>query len=121
MAARDFGRTVGARCPRWNGHGFQRSSDCGASVQAKNHDTGVVSTTASTSVGVYRFAELPLGTYDITASAPGFKNAVLTGVQVQIQNVTALDITLQVGQRTESVVVDAGAPHVEAESSTWAA
>jgi len=89
----------------------------GASVQAKNHDTGVVSTTASTSVGVYRFVELPLGTYDITASAPGFKNAVLTGVQVQIQNVTALDITLQVGQRTESVVVDAGAPHVEAESS----
>ncbi|HWT88480.1 MAG TPA: carboxypeptidase-like regulatory domain-containing protein, partial [Candidatus Angelobacter sp.] len=75
----------------------------GASVQAKNHDTGVVSTTASTSVGVYRFVELPLGTYDITASAPGFKNAVLTGVQVQIQNVTALDITLQVGQRTESV------------------
>src|SRR5207302_7216942 len=89
----------------------------GASVQAKNHDTGVVSTTVSTSVGVYRFPELPLGTYDITVSAPGFKSAVLTGVEVQIQNVTALDITLQVGQRTESVTVDAGAPHVEAESS----
>ena len=89
----------------------------GATITAKNHDTGVVTTTVSRSAGVYRFPELPLGTYDVTASAPGFKNAVLTGVVVQIQNVSALNITLQVGTQTESITVDAGAPHVEAESS----
>ena len=89
----------------------------GATVTAKNHDTGVATTTVSTSAGVYRFPELPLGTYDVTATAPGFKSAVLTGVVVQIQNVSALNITLQVGTQTESVTVNAGAPHVEAESS----
>ena len=77
----------------------------GAAITAKNHDTGVVTTTVSTSAGVYRFPELPLGTYDIAATAPGFKSAVLTGVVVQIQNVSALNITLQVGTQSESVTV----------------
>ena len=89
----------------------------GATITAKNHDTGVVTTTLSTSAGVYRFPELPLGTYDVTTTATGFKNAVLTGVVVQIQNVSSLNITLQVGTQTESITVDAGAPDVEAESS----
>src|SRR5256885_13085383 len=88
-----------------------------AKVEARNHDTGVVSTTVSSSSGGYRFPELPLGSYDITVSATGFKNAVLSGVVVQIQNVTALDVTLQIGEATQSITVDAGAPRVEAESS----
>ncbi len=89
----------------------------GATIEAKNHDTGVVSTAVSTSVGTYRFPELPLGTYDVTVSASGFKGSVLTGVVVEIQNVTSLDITLQVGGKAESVTVDASAPRVETESS----
>ena len=83
----------------------------GATITAKNHDTGVITTTVSTSAGVYRFPELPLGTYDVTATAPGFKSAVLTGVVVQIQNVSALNIALQVGTQTESITVDAQNSH----------
>jgi len=89
----------------------------GASIEARNHDTGAASTGVTTSTGAYRFNELPLGTYDITVSAPGFKSAVLQGIVVEIQKVTALDVTLQIGARTESVTVDAGAPRVETESS----
>jgi Carboxypeptidase regulatory-like domain/TonB dependent receptor len=88
-----------------------------ATIEAKNHDTGVASTTVSTSVGTYRFPELPLGTYDVTVSSPGFKSSRLTGVVVEIQNVSSLDVVLQVGATSESVVVDASTPHVEIESS----
>jgi carboxypeptidase family protein len=89
----------------------------GAKIEAKNQASGVISNTVSTSSGDYRFPELPLGSYDITVSAPGFKNTVLHGVLVQVQNVTALDVVLQVGEATQSITVDAGAPQVEAESS----
>jgi hypothetical protein len=89
----------------------------GAKIEAKNQASGVISNTVSTSSGDYRFPELPLGSYDITVSASGFKNTVLHGVLVQVQNVTALDVVLQVGEATQSITVDAGAPQVEAESS----
>ncbi len=89
----------------------------GANIQAKNQRTGDVSTAVSTSAGQYRFPELPLGSYDVTASAAGFKSSVLTGVQVQIQQITALDVTLQAGGAAETVTVDANAPTIQTESS----
>jgi len=89
----------------------------GANVQAKNQKTGDVSSVVSTSVGAYRFPELPLGSYDIMASAPGFKNSVFTGVLVQIQQITALDITLQPGGTSDTVTVSANAPTIQTESS----
>lgn len=89
----------------------------GANVQAKNEKTGDLSTVISTSSGQYRFPELPLGSYDITVSAAGFKSSVLKGVLVQIQQITALDVTLQAGGAAETVTVDANAPTIQTESS----
>jgi Carboxypeptidase regulatory-like domain len=89
----------------------------GATVQAKNERTGDVATAATTSVGAYRFPELPLGSYDVTVSAPGFKNSVSTGVLVQIQQVTALNATLEPGGTAETVTVDANAPTIQTQTS----
>jgi len=65
----------------------------GATITAKNHDTGVITTTQSTSAGVYRFPELPLGTYDVTATALGFKSAMLTGVVDALRHCAASAVT----------------------------
>jgi hypothetical protein len=88
-----------------------------ASVQAKNEKTGDVSTVVSTSAGTYRFPELPLGTYDVSVSAPGFKSSVSTGILVQIQQITTLNVTLQPGAEAQTITVNANAPTLQTESS----
>jgi hypothetical protein len=89
----------------------------GATVEAKNEGTGDISRTVSSSAGSYRFPELPLGRYDITVSSAGFTSGVYTGVLIQIQQTTALDVTLQPGGVSQTVTVSANAPSLETESS----
>ncbi|MGC2638529.1 MAG: carboxypeptidase-like regulatory domain-containing protein [Acidobacteriaceae bacterium] len=88
-----------------------------AKVQAKSNQSGTTFDTQSTSAGSYRFPELPIGTYDVTVSASGFKPQTLTGVSVNLQITTSLDIALAVGTATESVTVNASAPTLQTESS----
>ena len=45
-----------------------------APVQAKNAVTGVVYDGATSSTGNYTISQLPVGSYQISVSAPGFKN-----------------------------------------------
>ncbi len=90
----------------------------GAKVQAKNEQTGSTQQTVSTSAGslsIYR--SCPIGAYDVTVSAPGFQAQTLTGVTVNLQITTALDVTLEVGAATQSVTVNASAPTLQTESS----
>ncbi len=89
----------------------------GANVIAKNQATGQTLNTVSTSAGDYRFPSLPIGTYEITASAQGFKAVRQVGVVVQIQSTTSLDIKLNVGASSETVEVMANALQLQTESS----
>ncbi len=88
-----------------------------AKIQAKNEVTGTVRDTVSTSAGAYHFTQLPIGRYDITVTAPGFQNESLTGVQVNLQTTTALNITMQVGGQTQTVTINASAPQLQTETS----
>src|ERR1700722_20412549 len=54
-----------------------------ASIEAKNTDTGVVSTVATSATGNYELGGLPAGTYEIDVNVSGFKKSVRTGVTVQ--------------------------------------
>ena len=88
-----------------------------AKVVAREVDTGTTYQTVSSSAGAYRFPNVNIGTYNVTATASGFKVATLTGVAVQVASTTALDIKLQTGVVTENVEVNAEAPTVASESS----
>ena len=88
-----------------------------ATVEATNQGTHDIARTISTSAGSYRFPELPLGRYDVRVSAPGFKSGSFTGVLVQIQQITPLDVVLQPGGTAETVTVNANAPTIQTESS----
>lgn len=88
-----------------------------AKIQAKNETTGTVSSTVSTSAGAYRFPELPIGTYDLTVTAPGFQTDSLTGIRVDLQVTTAQNITMQVGGATQTVTINASAIHLQTETS----
>jgi hypothetical protein len=88
-----------------------------AQVQATGVETHSVYTTVSTAAGAYRFSNLVLGHYDITVTAKGFKVSTSTGVEVQINSTSSLDITLQPGDVQETMTVVADAPHIQAETS----
>src|SRR6267378_5141708 len=88
-----------------------------AQVQATGVETHSVYTTVSTATGAYRFPNLVLGHYDITVTAKGFKASTSTGLEVQINSTTSLDITLQAGDVTETVTVLADAPSIETGTS----
>ena len=88
-----------------------------AQVVAAGVETNTVYKTISTSTGGYRFGDLVLGVYNITVISQGFKTAEVTGVLVQINTISSLDITLQPGEVKESVTVVADAPQIQTETS----
>ena len=89
----------------------------GVKIAAVDVSRGSTYETVSSSAGSYRFPNMNVGTYDITATASGFKTAHLTGVLVQVASTSALDIKLQTGTVSETVVVNADTPNVQTESS----
>src|SRR5882762_2379239 len=88
-----------------------------AAVTVTGADTGTVYNAVSTSSGDYRIQDMVLGAYNIKVAAPGFKTAESTGVVIQVNTVTSLDVTVSVGNATETVTVIADAPSLQTESS----
>ncbi len=87
----------------------------GASIEAKNAETGALYKAASTSTGNYTLSQLPAGVYQLSVSVPGFKQYVRTGITVQVAQTLRIDIPLEVGNITETVTVNADAPLLRTE------
>src|SRR5579863_5729569 len=81
----------------------------GAAVDAANVETGALYTAASTNAGNYAIANLPVGTYTVTAKAPGFKTYSHTNLAITAGQILKEDVALQVGSAAESVTVTAEA------------
>ena len=88
-----------------------------AAVMAKNTATGQTFNTVSTASGDYRFPSLVIGVYTVTVSANGFSTTKQSGVVIQIQSTTSLNISLAVGSGAQTVEVNAEAPQLQTETS----
>jgi carboxypeptidase family protein len=88
----------------------------GVEVTATQTDTGVSRMTVSNETGSYVLPNLPLGPYRLEAGLPGFRTFVQTGIVLQVGANPTLNITLQVGQVSEQVEVQANAGLVETRS-----
>jgi uncharacterized protein YaiE (UPF0345 family) len=95
----------------------QGASVPSADVAIVNMGTQFTITVKTTTEGVYRAAELPVGTYRITVTASGFKKAVKTGLYLGAGVIARVDFTLEIGQMTETVTVEAGALQVQTDDS----
>ena len=89
----------------------------GAQVQAVEEGTGTTLQAVTTSAGDYHLPQVPIGTYDVNVTAPGFQTKKLTGIRVNLQVTTAVNVALEVGTTTQSVTVEASAPQLQTESS----
>lgn len=78
-----------------------------ATVKVTNTETGLVREGAADSAGNYSIPNLLEGDYDVLVSASGFKPVTHKGVRIQINNVTHVDASLEIGVATESVTVAA--------------
>jgi carboxypeptidase family protein len=73
-----------------------------AKIVATNQDTNFSRETATNSSGEYSLTDLPPGPYTLTVSAPGFQTSKRTGVVVTVQTVTRANVSLGIGQLTET-------------------
>jgi hypothetical protein len=85
----------------------------GAEVVATNTATKVSTTLTTTAQGTFEFLSLPAGTYDVTVSKAGFKNSATRHIVLQLNQVFDLPVSLQLGQTTETVQVEASPVQVE--------
>ena len=85
-------------------------------LTATNTQTGVTYRAVGGENGIYRISLLPPGFYDLVAAKASFKKATVTGIEVKVDVVVGKDVTLEVGELSETVSVEANTNIVETES-----
>lgn len=84
----------------------------GASVTATNINTGVATAATADKSGDYNIQTLPIGTYTLSATKPGFSVTTQKPFALEIDQVARVDLKLQIGQVTTTVEVPADAGSV---------
>jgi hypothetical protein len=77
----------------------------GATVEATNTETGVISRGVSTNTGNYAIPDLPVGTYVLSVKVSGFKTYSHANLALSANQVLPQDIALEIGNAAESVTV----------------
>ncbi len=84
-----------------------------ATVTVTNVATGQIVSATTKSAGEYLFNDLPVGTYNITASAPNFKTATLSNIPVELNRTGTANVKLEIGSSSTTVEVSGVAPPVD--------
>ena len=83
-----------------------------AEVSIKNTATADTRTVSTNANGIYSAPNLQPGSYSVTFMAPGFATAVQSGITLTVGGAQTLNLTMQVGQSTQTVEVTAEAPSI---------
>jgi hypothetical protein len=86
-------------------------------VTARQTGTGFSRTVISGSDGVYTFAALPVGAYEVRVEMSGFRPVVHKGVKLTVGSAAVIDFQLQIGALEQEVTVTADASLVNTRSS----
>jgi hypothetical protein len=85
----------------------------GAAVTATNPETALTRQTATNESGVYTFADLPAGTYNLEVSAADFPSTTVQGVVLDVGGVRDQSVQLTAGEVTETITVTSSVTNVE--------
>ena len=77
----------------------------GAAVVVKSDETGQEFTTQTADNGTFNVPALSSGTYTVTITAHGFKKAVAQRVKVAVGTPSSINLTLEVGEVSDTVTV----------------
>ncbi len=90
----------------------------GIPVTVTSTNTNAVTRVSTNATGYYEANLLPPGTYQVSAEAPGFKRIVRSGITLAVGAHLDIELTLEIGQVSESVSVTAEAPLLESGSGS---
>lgn len=90
----------------------------GAKVTLQSQETGATRESDTSEQGLYRFPSLPPGKYMLGATKAGFKSTSIKDFQLLIDQTAQLDLTLEIGEVSERVTVEASAVQLKTENPT---
>jgi hypothetical protein len=86
-------------------------------ITLTNKANGQVLTTKTNSVGEYQFNAMPPGHYTVKAEMSGFTSQQIGDVEVDVQSRPSVDFTLQVGNVTQTLEVQATTPLLDTQTA----
>jgi len=89
-----------------------------AQVTVRNTATGVTREVTADTAGLYLVPNLLPGNYEVTVMSPGFNTARQSNVDLAVGAAQQLNISLKVGETSQTVEVTEAAPQVQLTSST---
>jgi hypothetical protein len=89
----------------------------GAEIVVRNTGTGLTRSMKTNERGRYVAAELPPGSYEITATMEGFDSLLRSGITLAVGDDAPVNLAMQVGSVTTQVTVTGEAPLVNTTSS----
>src|SRR5947209_18660905 len=89
----------------------------GVTISIKNRGTGAVRTVMADEAGLYSAPNLQAGSYDVTATQPGFSTVAQSNITLTVGAQQQLNITMKVGETAQVIEVTAAAPLVQVTSS----
>ena len=90
----------------------------GATVRVRNTGTNATRTITTDSSGNYQAPALPVGDYEISCEAPGFKRSTVSGLKLEVDQRARVDIRLEVGTIEQQIEVTAALALMETDTAS---
>jgi outer membrane receptor protein involved in Fe transport len=90
----------------------------GARVKVTNINTNITIALTANGAGEYLATSLNPGVYDVQAEAPGFKATIAKGITLEVNGNARVDLTLQVGQSTQTIEVKSEADVLQTQETS---
>ena len=111
-----FSQTTGSATLRGTVKDPQGAVVTGATITLVKEGTKAERQTKSSEDGTYTFSALSPGVYTMKAEMQGFKTSVKSNLNIETSGTQGIDLTLEVGQPTETVTVTANAEMLQTET-----
>jgi hypothetical protein len=90
----------------------------GATIRVRRDATRFDRSAQTDAEGRYHIEAIPAGSYEVSAAAPGFRKEVIEQLVVEVGRALQRDFWLEVGDRSETVLVRAELPLIDRVTST---
>jgi hypothetical protein len=89
----------------------------GAAVTARDTERGTLWTATTSDAGAYNITLLPVGTYEVKVTAPGFQTAVHPPFVLVLNQTARVDVQMKVGKISETLEVTGEAPILQTQDA----
>ena len=90
-----------------------------ATVTVRDVDRGTLTTTKTTSAGLYDFPQIPVGNVEVKVEATGFTTQQHSRFSLTVNQVARVDFKMSVGGATETIEVNATPPLLQSDSTEF--